>query len=153
MLKFRKSNTMDLVDYLEYNDVIQSVSRRDVYNMQEREKEKGIFGNVFVPVTINGEPGIVEYLNNGTCFFKDGEELSDYILDDIELYSYISYWMQSGERVTYDWTDDVEFSDDDDALDWEADFDDEAIAKAFKLNGGAANSPWAGLEAIYRIEE
>jgi hypothetical protein len=86
-------------------------------------------------------------------FFEDGEDLSDYKLDDIEFYTNVSYQIPDGEWVEYDWTDNVEFSDDDDALDWVGDFDKEAIANAFKLNSGTANAPWAGLESIYLVAE
>jgi hypothetical protein len=69
MLKLKKENMMDLADYIMLNDLAEYISQQGLHEIIQEEEQKGMFGNVFVNVKIDDEPVVIEYMNNGTCFF------------------------------------------------------------------------------------
>lgn len=146
MIKLKKPD-LNLADYLIENEI--GVLSKSEY---EEYKNAKAFGNMpmyaIVHAFLYGDPVDIVYFNDGQCFFEENDIIEDYLLDDPE------FWFFDKPDEVHDAQiegEEIVFSDDEDAIEWEGRYDDEAICNAFKLNN--RNSPFASFVGIFYDEE
>ncbi|MED4016293.1 hypothetical protein [Sutcliffiella cohnii] len=135
---------LTLEDYLLERNLYIRISESQLEEYTNNE-EQYIVIKVTGNSTMFADDTYVVYMNNGSCYFSEGDNLGDCKLDDPSFFE--------GLRILGDIDDedfsitDCYFSKDYDACRWEADYDGANIAYEFKINARNDN----GIADLYGI--
>lgn len=132
------------------------INERNLYDFITKEELETYIEDEDHYNVIKTERFIFLYRNDGVCFFNENDDIGSYKLDDPSFFEGINILTGNiennelrqiiEERNYYE--SDFIFSDDDEALKWEGDFNGENIANEFMLNSYNGDG-YAGLVGIY----
>ncbi|WP_017756029.1 hypothetical protein [Calidifontibacillus oryziterrae] len=144
-----KNPNLSLFDYIIERELYDYISRDDIKRYVKDHR------NFTVAKTTSF---IFIYRNDGSCYFQNGDNLRTYILDNPSYFEGIRIFMADiddelllqkiRERNYYEY--DYYFSDEEDALKWEGDYNGENIGDSFKLNQSNSDG-YASLLGIYEV--
>lgn len=141
-MKLRNEN-LTLQDFILERELFEYILKE-----QLEEYHKNPNSYTVVKVRLFNTEAYAVYESNGVCYFEDGDNIDKYKLDEPSFFEGITVF---GNTNDYDEAD-LSFSDDKNALEWEADFNGEAISYEFRLQRNSCDG-FAGFIGFFTVRE